>query len=168
MTKLRLGVFVLAVVVVAGFCLAQGQSRRTPPQAPMKKAHVMISPDQVKWGPGPASLPAGAELAVLSGDPSKAGSFTMRLKFPAGYKVPPHWHPTDENVVVISGTMLLGQGDKFDEAAAHELPAGSFVVMPKQTRHFAMAKEESIVQIYGTGPFAVTYVNAADDPRKAK
>jgi quercetin dioxygenase-like cupin family protein len=128
----------------------------------------MISPDQVKWGPGPPSLPAGAELAVLSGDPSKAGSFTMRVKFPAGFKVPPHWHPTDENVVVISGTMLLGEGDKFDEAAAHELPAGSFMVMPKQMRHFAMAKEESIVQIYGTGPFAVNYVNAADDPRKAK
>ena len=168
MTRFRLSVFVLAVVVVAGFCLAQGQTRRIPPQNPQKSAHVMISPDQVKWGPGPPSLPPGAELAVLSGDPSKAGSFTMRLKFPAGYKVPPHWHPTDENVVVISGTMLLGQGDKFDEAAAHELPAGSFMVMPKEMRHFAMAKEESVVQIYGTGPFAITYVNAADDPRKAK
>src|SRR6185503_17885391 len=147
MTKLRLGLFVLAVVVVAGFCLAQGQTRsvRVHPQAPARSGHVMISPDQVKWGPGPPSLPPGAELAVLSGDPSKAGSFTMRVKFPAGYKVPPHWHPTDENVVVISGTMLLGAGDKFDEAAAHELPAGSFMVMPKQMRHFAMAKEESIV-----------------------
>jgi len=166
MTKFRLSVLVLALVAVASISLAQGHKKSS---GAMHVAHVMISPDQVKWGPGPPSLPPGAQLAVLSGDPTKAGAaFTMRAKFPAGYKVPPHWHPTDENVVVISGTIMLGEGNKFDETAMHENPAGSFLVMPRGMRHFAMAKEETVVQIYGTGPFAVTYVNAADDPRKAK
>ncbi|MDX6613639.1 MAG: hypothetical protein QOD75_2825 [Blastocatellia bacterium] len=129
----------------------------------------MIAPAEVKWGPGPPSLPPGAQLAVLSGDPGKVGgAFTIRAKFPAGYKVPPHWHPTDENVVVVSGTMMFGQGTSFDEAVMHESPTGTFALMPRGMRHFAMAKEESVVQIYGTGPFAINYVNPADDPRKAK
>ena len=165
MTKFRLSALVLASLAVVGTSLAQGQKKT----GPMHAAHVMVTPAEVKWGPGPPSLPPGAELAVLSGDPSKAGSmFTIRAKFPAGYKVPPHWHPTDEHVVVVQGTMLFGKGEKFDEAAAHEMPAGSFMVMPRNMRHSAMAKEESIVQIYGTGPFLVNYVNPADDPRKAK
>jgi quercetin dioxygenase-like cupin family protein len=166
MTKFRLCLLVLALVTVVSIGLAQGQKKKS---APMHTIHVMVTPEEVKWGPAPPSLPPGAELAVLSGDPSKAGAmFTIRAKFPAGYKVPPHWHPSDENVVVISGTMMFGAGTKFDEAAMHDYPAGSFALMPRAMRHFAMAKEESVVQIYGTGPFAINYVNSADDPRKAK
>jgi quercetin dioxygenase-like cupin family protein len=167
MMKLRVSILALALVTVAGLSMAQ--THKKSGGGAMHTSHVMITPDEVKWGPAPPSLPPGAELAVLSGDPGKAGgAFTIRAKFPAGYKVPPHWHPTDENVVVVSGTMMFGQGTKFDAAAMHESPAGSFAVMPRGMRHFAMAKEESVVQIYGTGPFAVNYVNAADDPRKAK
>jgi quercetin dioxygenase-like cupin family protein len=167
MTRFRLSILALVTVIAIG--LAHAQSRSIKPSNQKKTTHVMMTPGEMKWGPGPPSLPAGAELAVLSGDPSKAGSaFTVRAKFPAGYKVPPHWHPTDENVVVISGTMMFGLGTKFDEAEMHESPVGTFAIMPAGTRHFAMAKEESIVQIYGTGPFAVNYVNPADDPRKAK
>lgn len=166
MTKFRLSILVLALATVASISLAQGHKKSG---GSMHAAHVMLTPDEVKWGPAPPALPPGAEVAVLRGDPAKAGSpFSIRAKFPAGYKIPPHWHPTDENVVVIQGTMMLGQGDKFDEAAARELPVGSFMMMPRYVRHFAMAKEESIIHIYGTGPFAVNYVNAADDPRKAK
>jgi quercetin dioxygenase-like cupin family protein len=168
MTKFRLSVLVLALVMVASISLAQGHKKKSGAGS-THAAHVMLTPDEVKWGPAPPALPPGAEVAVLRGDPSKAGApFAIRAKFPAGYKIPPHWHPTDENVVVISGTMMLGQGDKFDEAAARELPAGSFMMMPRQVRHFAMAKDESIIHIYGTGPFAVNYVNAADDPRNKK
>lgn len=129
-------------------------------------SHVMISSDQVKWGPAPPSLPPGAQLAVLDGDPSKVGApFTMRVKFPGGYKVPPHWHPIDENVVVLKGVLMMGVGEKFNEAGAREMREGTFAKMPKETRHFAWTKAETIIQVHGIGPFEVTYVNAADDPR---
>jgi quercetin dioxygenase-like cupin family protein len=127
----------------------------------------MVTPDQIKWGPAPPGLPAGAEMAVLNGDPSKPGAaFTVRAKFPDGYKIPAHWHPTDENVSVVQGTLMIGMGNKLDESASTELPAGSFALMPKRTNHFAWAKGETIVDIYGTGPFEITYVNPGEDPRR--
>jgi quercetin dioxygenase-like cupin family protein len=157
----------LVLVLLAAFTWSFAQSRRTPPQAPQKAKHLVLTPDDLKWGPAPPSLPPGAELAVLSGDPSRAGArFHMRVKFPAGYKVPPHWHPTDENVVVVQGTMMIGAGDTFDESKMHVMPAGSYGLMPMRMHHFAMAREESLVDIYGTGPFSITYVNPSDDPRK--
>lgn len=128
----------------------------------------MITPDQIKWGPAPPALPPGSQVAVLDGDPSKTGGvFVLRAKFPDGYKVPPHWHPTDERVIVLEGTLGLGMGEKFDPAKGNELPAGSYAVLPKEVRHFAWAKGETLIQISGIGPFEVNYVNAADDPRKA-
>jgi quercetin dioxygenase-like cupin family protein len=130
------------------------------------KDHVLLSPDAIKWGPAPPSLPAGAKAAVLTGDPSKAGPYVIRVKMPDGYKVPPHWHPTDENVTVLQGTLMVGKGDKLTAAASEALPAGSFMRMPKEMRHFAWAKGETILQVHGIGPVEFNYVNAADDPRK--
>lgn len=130
-------------------------------------AHVALSPDDLKWGPSPPSMPAGAEMAVLEGDPTKAGvPFTLRAKLPDGYTVPPHWHPTDERVTVLQGTLLVDHADKVDLATAHAMAAGSFMKMPKQMHHYASAKGETIIQVSATGPFAITYVNPADDPRK--
>jgi hypothetical protein len=129
-------------------------------------AHVMVRPDDVKWGPAPPSLPAGAKLAIISGDPSKAGPYVIRAKLPDGYKIAPHWHPTDENVTVIEGTFMAGKGDKFNPDAAETLPTGSFVLMPREMRHFAWAKGETVIQVHGIGPFEINYVNAADDPRR--
>jgi len=126
----------------------------------------MVTPNDLKWGPAPPGLPAGAQLAVLSGDPSKAGPFTIRLKAPDGYKIMPHWHPTDENLTVIEGTFVIGTGEKFDQSAAHEMTAGSFARMPKETRHYAWTKGETVVQVHGAGPFEIIYVNPTDDPRK--
>lgn len=129
--------------------------------------HVLVRPNSIKWGPAPPSLPPGSQMAVLVGDPGKAGMhFVIRAKLPDGYKVPPHWHPSDENVTVLKGTLLIGKGEKFDPAKMEELPADSFMHMPKTMRHFAMAKGETIIQVHGIGPFEVTYVNPADDPRK--
>src|SRR6516165_557553 len=125
----------------------------------------MVRPADVKWQPAPPGLPAGAQIAVLFGDPTKAGPYVLRVKLPDGYKVPPHWHPTDENVTVIEGTFMAGKGDKFSAEASEALPAGSFVKMPREMRHFAWAKGETIIQVHGIGPFEITYVNAADDPR---
>jgi len=128
--------------------------------------HKMLTAPEIKWGPGPASLPKGAEAVVLYGDPTKEGLFAMRLKFPKGYRIAPHTHPKPEIVTVISGTFLFGMGDKADTAKAKPLPAGSFVSMPPGQTHFAGADEETVVQLNSTGPWAVTYVNPADDPRK--
>jgi quercetin dioxygenase-like cupin family protein len=103
---------------------------------------------------------------VLAGDPAAAGSaFTLRVKMPAGYKVPPHWHPADENLTVLQGTLMAGMGDTFDAAAMKTLTAGSFATMPKEMRHYVRAKTATVIQVHGTGPFAITYVNPADDPR---
>ncbi len=128
--------------------------------------HVKVRPADLKWGPAPPSLPAGAEFAVLAGDPTKSGQFVIRAKMPDGYRVPPHWHPTDENVTVISGTLMVGKGEKLSKSASEPLPAGSYMRMPKTMRHFAWAKGETVIQVHGEGPFVINYVNAADDPRK--
>lgn len=128
--------------------------------------HTAMTPSELKWGPAPPVLPPGAQIAVLDGDPGKDGFFTLRLKFPDGYKIAPHWHPTDENIVVVSGTFVMGLGETRDNKAMHALPAGSFAVMPKMGRHYASAKGETVVQIYGQGPFVVNYVNKTDVPTK--
>ena len=128
--------------------------------------HIAVTPDAIKWGPAPPALPPGAQAAILAGDPRKSGPYVIRTKFPDGYRVPPHWHPTDENVTVIKGTFMIGTGEKFDTAKMEALPSGSYMKMPKTMRHFAMAKGETIVQVHGMGPFEINYVNAADDPRK--
>jgi quercetin dioxygenase-like cupin family protein len=170
MKKYQIGIVVLVLLAAVSLGLAQGgKDKAKKSQAATGKAeqsHTIITPNDVKWGPAPPSLPSGAQIAVLSGDPSKAEPFTIRLKAPDGYKIMPHWHPTDENVTVLEGTFVMGTGEKFDEAAAHAMPAGSFVRMPKGTRHFAMAKGETVVQVHAIGPFVINYVNPNDDPRK--
>ena len=131
------------------------------------KSHIALTAPEVKWGAAPPSLPKGAEFALVSGNPAQAGPFVIRLKFPAGYKVAPHWHPGDEHVTVISGIIAFGMGEKFDEKSMKELSAGGYAMMPAEMRHFAKAKTATIVQVHGTGPFVLNYVNPADDPSKA-
>jgi quercetin dioxygenase-like cupin family protein len=148
----------LSVVAVAAFGLAQESNKST---------HIQLSPAQVKWGAAPPSVPKGVQLAVVSGNPGASGPFVIRLKIPAGQKVAPHWHPTDENVTVISGTVAFGMGEKFDQAALKTLSAGGYALMPAEMRHFAMAKTAVVLQVHGMGPFVLNYVNPADDPSKA-
>ena len=119
----------------------------------------------LKWTDGPPSLPKGAQMAVLEGDPTHAGMFTMRIKFPDGSRVGPHWHTQTEHVTVIAGVLHLGMGEKFDRSSARTLVAGSYGYWPAGTRHFAWAEGETILQLHGQGPWTITYVNAADDPR---
>ncbi len=132
------------------------------------KALSLYPMADVQWKDGPASLPAGAKVAVLEGDPSKEGLFTMRLLLPDGFKIQPHWHPKVERVTVISGVFNLGMGDKFDQTATREMPAGTFGFWPAGMKHFAWAKGETVLQLHGTGPWMITYVNPSDDPRKPK
>ncbi len=145
-----------SLVALAAFAVAQEP-----------KTHIALTGAEMKWGPAPPSLKKGAELAVVSGNPAAAGPFVIRLKVPAGYIIAPHWHPTDEHVTVISGTFAVGMGEKFDAKAMKEMPAGSYGMLPAEMRHYAMAKTAAIVQVHGTGPFVLNYVNPADDPSKA-
>ncbi|CAN7429730.1 cupin domain-containing protein [Phenylobacterium sp. LjRoot164] len=129
-------------------------------------ATAQVNTGDLKWGPAPAIFPTGAQMAVLSGDPEKAGTFVLRLKMPAGYKIPAHNHPTDEYVTVISGDLSLGMGDKLDAAKSAKLAPGGFAVAHAKMNHFAFSTDGAVVQVSAEGPFALTYVNPADDPTK--
>ena len=128
--------------------------------------HKVISPQEITWKPGPASIPPGAEAAVLYGDPTKEGLFALRLKLPTGYQIPPHMHPKPEVVTVLSGTFRLGMGETADEGQAEPLPAGSFFALAPGMAHYAYADEETVIQLNSTGPWSLTYVNPSDDPRQ--
>jgi quercetin dioxygenase-like cupin family protein len=153
--NLTVAVFAAAATLVCGAPIAVAQS-----------GHITITPQDVKWGPAPPSLPAGAQAAVLYGDPNKDGMFAMRLKFPKGYKLPPHTHPKPEVVTVISGVMHLGMGRTAEPGKAQAVPTGSFFALEPGMEHYGSFDEESVVQISTTGPWGITYVNPKDDPRQ--
>ena len=129
-------------------------------------AQAQVNTGDLKWGPAPAVFPKGAQMAVLAGDPTKSGPFVVRLRAPASYKIPAHHHPTDEYVTVISGDFHLGMGDKLDAAKSASLRPGGFALAPANMNHFAWSKDGGVVEIHADGPFAMTYVNPADDPTK--
>jgi quercetin dioxygenase-like cupin family protein len=155
--KIALPPLMIAVVALAGFA-------STAPAEAME-GHSIVAPQDIKWGPAPAVLPPGAEAAVLFGDPSKEGLFALRLKLPDGYSVPPHTHPVDEVVTVISGTFNLGMGETADQSATQALPAGSFFALPPDMAHYVFIDGETVIQISTVGPWGLTYVNPEDDPR---
>jgi len=128
-------------------------------------AHTMLTPGDLKWVDVP-SLPPGAKLAVIEGPLNEAVPFTFRLQFPANYQIPAHWHPAVERVTVISGTINMGVGDNLDAQKTKPLGPGSMAIMQPKTNHFVWTKEETVVQLNGVGPWGITYVNPADDPRK--
>jgi quercetin dioxygenase-like cupin family protein len=131
----------------------------------MPEDHIMVMPGDIKWVDGPPSLPPGTKVAILEGDPGKAGLFTMRVKIPANWKVMPHTHPADEHITVIEGSGYMGMGEKYDEKTAKEMVTGAFAVMKTGTAHYFFTKKECIIQTHGMGPWGITYVNPADDPR---
>jgi len=143
--RFRLAVAALATIVLPAAALAQSSA--------------------LTWGPAPAVFPPGAKMPVLQGDPGQAALFTVRLDMPDGYRIPPHFHPTDENVTVINGTLQVGMGDSVDVAHATKLATGEFVSIGANMHHYAVAQGRTIVQVHAMGPFALTYVNPKDDPR---
>ena len=151
MVKLAFGLLALALTTSAAFA----------------EEMTVATPDALKWGPAPPALPKGAQLAVLAGDPGAKGPYVIRVKVPAGYQVPAHNHPTAENVTVISGTFNIGMGDKLDKKHAQAVKAGGFFYMPPKMNHYAWATSAVVIQINADGPFAITYVNPADDPSKS-
>ena len=127
---------------------------------------VAFTPAEIQWDDGPAVLPRGVKAARLQGSPAQSGPFTVRLKLPAGYKLGPHWHPRDELVTVLSGTVYFGTGETFSPAQGKAYPPGSFVVLPANTPHFTWTEDEAVIQAHGIGPLDFTHVNPADDPRR--
>jgi quercetin dioxygenase-like cupin family protein len=126
-----------------------------------------INASQIKFTGAPNMLPPGAQWFVLSGDPTKAGPYTVRLRLPAGYQIPAHSHPTTEAITVLSGKLLLGMGDKLDPKKGTVLTAGGYAEAPAKMNHYAVATSPSVIQVHGSGPFDITYVDKADDPRNA-
>ena len=144
----------------AGFALTAAAVHTGTEQHP-----TITSADAVNWGAAPPSLPPGAQASVLYGSPGKDGPFVLRLRFPAGFVVPPHRHSKDELVTVISGKFSIVGGEKVDKSAFKPLAPGSFVNLPAGTPHYAIAETETVVQINSSGPFDIVYVNPKDDPR---
>ncbi|HTK50176.1 MAG TPA: cupin domain-containing protein [Gemmatimonadaceae bacterium] len=167
---MRISPTLVVLLIAAAACsgdiaTAQGPQSASAQRSPTSSA---ASPQQsVQWSPAPPIFPAGAEIAVMQGDPSKAGEeFTVRLRFPNGYRLAPHTHPTTENVTVLGGTFLVGMGSTFEESGMLRLGRDGFVSAPAEHPHYAMARGETVVQVHAIGPFALTYVNPADDPTK--
>jgi len=170
--KLR---YVLGLVAVAaalaGAIALPAAGGASPAHAPLSATaghdHHPQHDNDLVFGPAPAVFPPGAEMAVLQGDPSVPGAiFTVRLRFPNRYIIPAHFHPTDESVTVIRGTFLVGIGDVFDrDAFLPPLHRGDFITAPANVNHFAQARGRTEVQVHAIGPFEMTYVNPADDPR---
>jgi hypothetical protein len=184
----RLMLAVMTTCLLLGVVAAQTKTstkksaaKAAPAAAPAKAAsagssHVKAySPDDMKWTAASNSLPAGAQVAVLEGDPMKSGPYTIRLKFPNNYRIPPHYHSKTEHVTVISGNIRVGMGDTFDEKSMNAFGAGSFAAIEPNTHHYGLVKNDNIlkghdtiIQLHGEGPWDIHYVKASDDPRNKK
>jgi quercetin dioxygenase-like cupin family protein len=138
---------------------------QTPEAAPPRPAAPAAS-DQLQWGKAPPGLPEGAEVAILQGDPTKPGPYTLRVRMPDGYRVPPHSHPTDERLEVLSGVLLVAHGPNMRTSGPATLEAGARLELAAGTPHSVTARGITIIEVVSTGPFEITYLNQADDPRK--
>ena len=164
MIRITSKILLLSLLVLAS-TKATTQNRS---DSALHSGHIMVNGANLKWMTAPPFLPAGAQLAVLEGDPAQDGPFTIRLLMPANYRIPPHTHPTIEHVTVVEGSFYMGTGTTMNTATTMELKPGGFAVMPAEFTHYAFTKGRTIVQVHGIGPFAITYSNPADDPRNKK
>jgi len=160
--KLRY-VISIAAITILGVAVAQENPKSNPTHG-----QSIHTPDKIVWKAGPASLPPGAKMVVLEGDPAKEGPFTMRVTLPDGFTIPPHTHPGTEHITVLSGIFNFGMGEKFDKSATQAMPAGTFGHWPAGMKHFAWANGDTVLQLHGIGPWRIDYVNPSDDPRKSK
>jgi len=173
MSLQRLTLAVTLFVAVATAACSGGDGSNILAQTPeMSVAKHAVTPQMdhtsdIKWEPAPPIFPAGALFAVMQGDPSAPGVlFTVRLRFPNGYILPPHTHPTDEHVTVLRGTFSVGLGENFSTEGLTSLKEGGFITAPANMAHFATARGITEVQVTAIGPFQLTYVHPEDDPTK--
>src|SRR5215510_567975 len=150
----RIAILALGPVIVGAAALAQS-------------THIVIPADKVQFSPAPPVLPPGAQLSVLEGNPGEKGALTLRLKLPANYEIPAHWHSMTERLTVLSGSFHVGMGDKLDRRASQTLAPGGYVTLPAKMHHFAWTSAPTIVQLNLEGPFDIFYINPADNPQKS-
>jgi hypothetical protein len=155
----------LATISLASFALIVVATAFT---VAAQSSHGVLHGNALQWGPAPPALPPGAQLSVLDGNPGAKGPVTMRLKLPANYDIPPHWHSMDERLTLISGALRVGMGDTIDRAHSDTLAPGDFVSLPAKMHHYAWTATPTIVQIDLEGPFDIFYVHPADDPQTKK
>jgi len=156
---MRISPLALAAIAAALCACTQASAGDNTSNSPNAAASAAPARDEIHWGPAPAVFPKGAEFAVLQGDPGKAEPFTVRLRLPNGYKLPPHTHPTTENVTVLEGTLLAGMGPQAVESALRAYPRDGFISIPANHAHYVEARGLTVVQVHAIGPFALTYVN---------
>lgn len=155
MNKIRMGRVLVALLGIAALAMAASSQEKKE----ATEAHKIVHFGDLKWTP----IIKGCDLAPVAGDMNAEGApFVIRLRCADGTKVPAHWHPTDENVTVLKGTFLVGMGESFDESKLQTMNVGNFVSLPKEMRHFALSKGETIVQVHAMGPFKVNWVNPSD------
>jgi hypothetical protein len=158
----------IASVILLEAAAASAQGTAAVAQNATTGEMGLFTPSAIRWQDGPPSLRKGARMVVLEGNPAVEGMFTMRLWFPDGFEVAPHWHSQIEHVTIVSGILNFGMGEKFDRSATRAMPAGSFGFWPIGMKHFAWTTGETVLQLHGRGPWTVTYVNPADDPRQTR
>jgi hypothetical protein len=152
--------FVVMLLLITSLPMLAGN-----PKLPYRgEGHMMINGGNLDWQPI-ASMAPGAKIAILEGDLSKAEPFTFRLKMPANYRVAPHIHPAYERVTVLKGTFYFAHGRTYDRDKAMPLPVGGFAVMAPGDPMYGYTTEETIIQLHGTGPWGIEYLDPADDPR---
>ncbi len=156
---------ILAAAFAFAFAAAGYGPAEAHAQSPAPDQPVVLTTGTVEWHPDPPGLPAGAEFAVLEGDPF-GGPFTLLLRLPAGYRIPAHTHPLIENVTVISGAVYLGNGNVLDTSRGVRVPAGGFVALLEDSSHYAWTEEPAVIQIHSARPFAIEYIDPGDDPRQ--
>ncbi len=157
----------MIVMSLVGWSPTRAQEQKaTRPEAGGTEHVMRLTPAELTWTAGPPMLPPGASMAVIEGSFNKPGPFIVRLKFPANYRIPAHWHPVKVTVTVISGTFNMGLGDELDTTKGKVLPAGSIFEMPATIHHFGWTSEETVIQEHGVGPLSVNYLHQAHDPRR--
>ena len=155
MKKNQWGKVCMTLAGIVAFAMAASSQEKKESM----EAHKIVHYGDLKWTP----IIKGCDIAAVSGDFNAEGApFVLRIRCADGAKIPAHWHPTDENVTVLKGTLLVGMGESFDESKLQTMNVGNFVMMPKEVRHFTMSKGETIVQVHATGPFKVNWVNPSE------
>jgi anti-sigma factor ChrR (cupin superfamily) len=155
MNKNQMGKVCAVLVGIAALAMAASSQEKKE----STETHKIVHFGDLKWTP----IIKGCELAPVAGDYNAEGEpFVVRIRCADGTKIPAHWHPTDENLTVLKGTFLVGMGETFDESKLQTMNVGNFVSMPKEMRHFALNKGETIVQIHAMGPFKVNWVNPSE------
>lgn len=160
--KTRTVLFATLLLVTAGVSADQPPTPTQPARGGGR--HVMLGTEDLRWNEGPKYLPRGAQVSVLAGDMNRRGLFVVRFKFPANYRIPPHWHSADEHITVLSGSVSMGMGEKEDDRQLKKLEAGGHAIIPAKAPHFLRTTADTVVQRTATGPFRTVYVNRADDP----